>query len=67
MRVDHPERVSAAALLIGCACLGATTIILAVAAYLGKEVSGSMVAACGALSALVGYSYGKAKTAEVPK
>lgn len=67
LRADQPERVTAAALLIGCGCLGAATVILSVSAHAGKEVSGPMVAACGALSGMIGYAYGRSKAAEGAK
>ncbi len=64
LRADHPERVTAAALLVGCTCLGAASVILAVAAFGGKEVGAPMLAVTGAMGALIGYAYAKAKTAE---
>ena len=64
LRADYPERVSAMALLIGCASLGAAVVILALAGYGGKEVGGQQAAACTALGVLIGYAYGKAKVTE---
>ena len=59
LSADHPEQVTAVALLVGCACLGATCIVLAAAEYGGKNVGGSMTPAAGALGLMIGYAFGK--------
>jgi hypothetical protein len=57
------KRVSAAVLLIAAGGLALTCVILALAAYKGRTVSGESLGACSALAAVAGYAYGKNKDA----
>ena len=59
------ERMHAAVTMITTITLCACALVLAGAASGGKQVSVEFATACGAVSALAGWAYGKAKQVEV--